>query len=101
MINKIIKKKLLFSRPSNWNYGSIEPELRKEGKITQQSNLLFGESIKMVTFLIIARWEITAKLETGCIHGSFTLLQHNMGGFCALTPLKQKIFFVATDTPGS
>lgn len=32
------------------------------------SSLPFGESIKMVTFLIIAQWEITARLESGCIY---------------------------------
>lgn len=32
------------------------------------SNLLCGESIKIVTFLIIAWWEITARGESGCIH---------------------------------
>lgn len=40
----------------------------QRGKKNSKSNLLFGESIKMVTFLIIAQQEITVRGESGCIY---------------------------------
>lgn len=41
---------------------SVYTVLRKKNS---PCNLLFGESIKMVTFLIIAQWEIMARGESG------------------------------------
>lgn len=49
---------------------------KKKKKKTHPSNLLFGESIKMVTFLIIAQREITARLASGCFYGNSALRLH-------------------------
>lgn len=83
------KKEIVWSSASRlWSYKTsyfhvltvgIKVLLRlhwKEKKNTAPKQSPFGESIKMVTFLIIAQREITARQESWCIYGSFALLQH-------------------------
>jgi len=58
------------------SYEDLVKGLSFEEKKKPQSNLLFGKSIKMVTFLIIARWGITARVESGSIYSYSVLFYH-------------------------
>lgn len=42
--------------------------------IKPQSNLLIGESIKVVTFLIITQWETAARAESGRLYSASRFL---------------------------